>query len=65
MKEREVRQYLQASMTIGIIESVTFAEVVDQSSAMTITVLFRLIPGGEVFTLSQTFTGLATEESFA
>lgn len=64
-KEADITAFIQARLRYGNVHSVNISEVPDEMSTIVVTVLFTLIPGGEVFTMSQTFTGLATEESFA
>jgi len=63
-KEKDIQNYLSARMVAGVIEEVRLEEKEGEGNTLIVTVLFRLLPGGEVYTVSQTFTGLATEESF-
>ena len=63
-KAGEIRTALGAYVVGGIINSVTLSEEPGQLGTLTVTVLFSMTPGGEVFDISKTFTGLVTEESF-
>lgn len=63
-KEAEISRWLQAGLKLGTIAQVRIAQVDGTYSTLSVTVLFSLIPNGQVYTVSETFTGLATEESF-
>ena len=63
-KEADIQRYLQGSLVAGTIASVSLSEPEDQQGTLVVTVLFQLLPGGPLFSVAQTFTGLATEESF-
>ena len=63
-KEGDIKRYLQGSLTGGTITSVTLFEPEDKRGTLVVTVQFQLLPGGPLFSVAQTFTGLVTEESF-
>lgn len=63
-KGDEIKAVLQRWVVGGTIASVKLSELEGELGTLQVTVLFTLIPGGEVFTAEQTFTGLVTEESF-
>lgn len=64
VKGSEIRDTLSALVRGGIISSVTLSEDEGRMGSLNVSVLFSLIPGGELFAAEQTFTGLVTEESF-
>ena len=64
IKEKDIKNYLSGRMVAGVIESVQLSEKDGENSTLIVTVTFRLLPGGEVYSVAQSFTGLVTEESF-
>jgi hypothetical protein len=64
IKEKDIKNFLSSRMVAGVIEAVALSQKDGEESTLIVTVSFSLLPGGEVFTVSQTFTGLVTEESF-
>ena len=64
VKEKDIKNFLSSRLVAGVIEDVTLAQKDGEESTLIVSVSFSLLPGGEVFTVSQTFTGLVTEESF-
>jgi phage baseplate assembly protein W len=64
-KENDIKAVLTSLVRGGTIVSVQLSETDNrEDGTLIVTVLFSLIPGGELFTAQQTFTGLVTEETF-
>lgn len=63
-KGDEIKATLTSVVKGGIIVAVKLLEDEGRLGTLNVTVLFSLIPGGEVFAAEQAFTGLVTEESF-
>lgn len=64
VKEREIKQALEAYVVGGTIDSVRLSEDDQTRGTLQVSVAFRLTPGGPRYDVLQTFTGLVTEESF-
>lgn len=62
-KANEIKNVLSAYVRGGTVAAVRISET-GEIGRVRVTVLFTLIPGGEVFEAAQTFDGIVTEESF-
>lgn len=64
-KAGEVQQVLAARVRLATIVSVTMEELSDSSSTVQLTVLYSILPSPTIFSMTQTITGLVTDETFA
>lgn len=64
IKAGEVRALLQRQVVLADILNVTMSPAPGTVSTVRLDVVYSIRPNTEVFTLTQTVTGLATEESF-
>jgi phage baseplate assembly protein W len=64
IKAGEVRDSIRRHMVGGIINSVVLSEPPMNRGTLNVSIAFSMTPGGEIFEINQTFTGLVTEETF-
>lgn len=63
LRASEVHSLLSATVRLATIVSVTMTPMADRSAAVRVDVAYSIAPSPEVFQLSQTVSGLVTEET--